>query len=118
MSILVLRQEGFSLAELAQSWDRDPSELVYMGGPGPWANPFTEGTRDERASAFLDWLSGMGHKDYEQGKRRWMLANLDSLAGKVLVCECANWDGTDEIPGCHAAILGLLAQIHEDKAAA
>lgn len=60
-------------------------------------------SRDASIEAFRLWLDGTEHCTVEPDRRLWILANLDTLRGKVLGCYCKPLD-------CHGDIyLELLA---------
>ena len=68
---------------------------VYIGRPSKWGNPFVigrDGTRWDVIEKYGLWLAQQPH----------LLASLDELKGKDLVCWCApDW--------CHGHILVELA---------
>jgi hypothetical protein len=73
---------------------------VYIGRPGPWANPFKigkDGTRDEVISKYEAWIR----------TRPELLAALPKLRGKVLGCWCAP-------RACHGDVLVRLAEGLDD----
>ena len=84
-----------------------PAGAIYVGRPGPWGNPFgLEGQRRSKRQAAndcRDWLAGNLFKHFEQGRRQWILDNIDSLRGKDLTC----WCPLDK--PCHADVLLELA---------
>ena len=68
---------------------------VYVGRPSIWGNPFVigkDGTRDEVIAKYESWLM----------QQPALLAKLDRLAGKRLICWCAP-------ARCHADVLLRLA---------
>jgi hypothetical protein len=68
---------------------------VYVGRPSIWGNPFVigrDGTRDEVIAKYETWL--MQHPA--------LLAKLDRLTGRHLICWCAP-------ARCHADVLLRLA---------
>lgn len=99
---------------------RMPEGAVYVGRPSKWGNPFTvqgaiehgyadttEEGRAVAAEAFLDWLHGdmwaAGSGPEWNDRRLRMLAELDELAGRDLVCWCPLSSP------CHANVLLALA---------
>jgi len=68
---------------------------VYVGRPSIWGNPFVigkDGTRNEVIAKYETWLM----------QQPTLLAKLDRLAGKHLVCHCTPAQ-------CHADVLLRLA---------
>lgn len=68
---------------------------VYVGRPSKWGNPFEigrDGDRDEVIAKYADWITGQDD----------LMAELDELRGKDLICWCAP-------RACHADILLELA---------
>lgn len=82
-----------------------PPDAVYVGRPSKWGNPFTHlprgsaaafrvSSRDEAVDAYRQWITQQGGQ--------YLLADLDELRGKDLVCWCAP-------ARCHADVLLELA---------
>lgn len=72
-----------------------PEDAVYVGRPSKWGNPFVidrDGDREEVIRLYEEWIQ------YEHD----LLASLDELRGKDLLCFCAP-------EACHAAVLLRLA---------
>lgn len=75
--------------------DKIPSGAVYVGRPTKWGNPYILGRDGDRQEVILRY-------------RRWitdndgLLASLDELRGKDLICWCAP-------EPCHADVLMELA---------
>lgn len=77
---------------------------IYIGRPSKWGNPFTHmpdgktiakyrvGSRDEAVEAYRAWIM----------QQPALLADLDELAGKDLVCWC-------KPASCHGDVLLELA---------
>ena len=66
-------------------------ECVYVGRPSRWGNPFVigrDGTRDEIIAKYRAWVLA----------KPVLMAALDELRGKNLVCWCAP-------ERCHADVL-------------
>lgn len=72
-----------------------PPDVVYVGRPTVWGNPFVIGKHGDRETVvdkYREWIK-------EQPE---LLARLHTLKGKKLVCFCA--------PAlCHADVLAELA---------
>ena len=69
---------------------------VYIGRSAcrqfHFGNPFVigvDGGRDEVCDKFETWLRGEDHHHIEPERREWVLANMHSMRGKVLMCFCA-----------------------------
>jgi hypothetical protein len=70
-------------------------DSVYVGRPSIWGNPFVigrDGTRDEVIMKYETWLV----------QQPTLLAKLDRLTGKHLICWCGP-------ARCHADVLLRLA---------
>lgn len=91
---------------------RMPEGAVYVGRPTKWGNPFkVEGAieagfamceseaRKVCVDTFRDWLRGQWFWPHGEPQREALLASLDELAGKDLVCWCA------PAAPCHADVL-------------
>lgn len=92
---------------------------VYIGRPSKpvphhYGNPFSSRAGTAAAivvadpvATFAAWLEGAAFQSLEQERRRWILAQLPDLAGKVLGCWCV----TPENPqaDCHGHILASWA---------
>ena len=68
---------------------------TYIGRPSPWGNPFVigrDGTRAEVIEKYETWLLRQPH----------LMAQLDRLRGRHLVCWCAPFR-------CHGDVLLRLA---------
>jgi hypothetical protein len=89
---------------------------VYIGRrnhPHHWGNPFIigrGGTRDEVIRKFELWLSGVAYTDLEPGRRKWILANVHGLEGKILGCHCSP-------KPCHGDVLARWAETDHDSLA-
>ena len=114
------RAKGYRLQD--QSPDGRPVRIVAR--PTKFGNPFTiaswraagyvgsdEVARAACAEAFREWLANGDdgrHRAVEPMQRRWILEELDALAGLHLACWCPLPE-----PGqpdhCHAAVLIALA---------
>ena len=71
------------------------SDLIYIGRPSKWGNPFRigrDGTRDEVIAKYREWIA-------QQPK---LLAALPELRGRSLVCWC-------KPNACHGDVLVELA---------
>ncbi len=80
---------------LNKKTDRIPPGAVYCGRPSPWGNPFVigrDGTRTEVIAKYEIWIMRQPH----------LLARLDRLKGRDLICWCAPC-------ACHCDILLRLA---------
>lgn len=79
-----------------------PEHAVYVGRPTKWGNPFVigkDGNRDEVIKKYEEWIKTQAH----------LLADLNELKGKDLICWCAP-------EACHADVLIKLAnEQKEDK---
>ena len=75
--------------------DCDPADAVYIGRPSRWGNPFQIGRDGNRHSVILQ------HRTWLQTQPA-LLARLDELRGRDLVCFCA------PLP-CHGYTLLWLA---------
>lgn len=72
-----------------------PDDVVYIGRPSAWGNPFVlgrHGTREEVIEMYRIWIKEQPH----------LLARLHTLRGKKLVCFCAP-------KACHGDVLAELA---------
>jgi hypothetical protein len=81
--------------------DRPTPGAIYVGRPGPWGNPFAigrDGNRAQVLALYEQWLASQPQ----------LLARLDELRGRDLICWCAP-------QGCHADLLLMLA--NSDRAA-
>ena len=70
-------------------------DRVYVGRPSKWGNPFVigrDGTREEVTAKYRAWIA----------RQPALIASLNELRGKHLVCWCAP-------QGCHADVLIELA---------
>lgn len=59
-------------------------DVINIGRPGPWGNPFKvgqHGTRDECVIKFAQWLERS-----IDVRARWMRSNIETLRGKDLWC--------------------------------
>jgi hypothetical protein len=66
---------------------------VYVGRPGPWGNPFSDGTREENCARYIEWLNS----------QPGLIARAqEELQGKVLGCWCAPHQ-------CHGDTLARIA---------
>lgn len=77
------------------------SNAVYIGRPSIWGNPFVigkDGTRAEVVAKYEQWLL----------RQPDLMAKLDRLRGRNLVCWCAPL-------GCHGDVLLRLANGPEDR---
>jgi hypothetical protein len=75
--------------------DGIPAGAVYIGRPGKWGNPFVigrDGTRAEVIAKYRGWLL----------RNTRLMADLQELRGKDLVCWCAPC-------ACHGDVLLELA---------
>ncbi|RVI02590.1 DUF4326 domain-containing protein [Sinorhizobium meliloti] len=109
------RRKGFDLQ--AHSESINGLEVVHVGRPGPWGNPFVVGKHGDAAycvdlyKALLAGLLRVGAdpdtKALER-TRRFVAENVDELRGKNLACWCR--------PGapCHADV--LIAVANRDEA--
>lgn len=73
----------------------DRKNMVYIGRPGKWGNPFfigTDGTREDVIAKYREWIV----------RQEDLLAALPELKGKDLVCFCAPL-------ACHGDVLSELA---------
>lgn len=99
----------------AKGW-RKPPNSVCVDRTSRWGNPFgvksciengfaetPEKAREVCANLFREWLNG-GEIVHDQDERRqWILANVHTLRGRMLLCWCPQ-------PGpCHAYVLAELA---------
>lgn len=76
------------------------SDLVYVGRPSKWGNPFKigeDGTREEVVERYRTWIQ-------EQPE---LMADLHTFKGRTLGCYCA------PLP-CHADVLAELADAAPD----
>ncbi|WP_322885005.1 DUF4326 domain-containing protein [Sinorhizobium medicae] len=100
------RRRGFDLH--AHSKTTNGLEVVHVGRPGPWGNPFVVGKHGDAAdcvdlyNALLAGLLRVGaDPDIAalERTRRFVAENVDELHGKNLACWCK--------PGapCHANVL-------------
>ena len=74
---------------------KTPVNSVYIGRPSDWGNPFVigkDGTRDDVITKYEAWI-------VRQPK---LMARLDELRGKHLICWCAP-------ARCHGDVLMKLA---------
>lgn len=81
-----------ALNKCVPSWKKDPS-YVYIGRKSDrchFGNPFTVNFhgRDAAIEKFRVWLTGEGFHEVAPERREWILAHLNELADKVLVCYC------------------------------
>ena len=80
----------------AKGW-RKPPNAVFVGRPSKWGNPFAVGqhvaTNADAVAAYAKWLAS----------NPALLADLDELRGKTLMCWCSLGEP------CHAAVLLRLA---------
>ena len=77
-----------------------PPGAVYVGRPTKWGNPFVvgrDGARGECVTLYEAWLPTSG-----------LLADIDELVGKDLVCWCAP-------DRCHADVLLKYAAGREQR---
>lgn len=98
---------------------REPFDQ-YIGRPAKpvpfhYGNPFSNrgGTKaaevvDDPVTEFRHWLHGIAHTELEQDRRRWIIRNLPSLAGKVLGCWCVTPEWPDA--ECHGWVLTEFAR--------
>lgn len=103
-------------------WKTRPN-TVYIGRPREaedngrhFGNPFSHSprtraevpvsSRQDAVAAYNDWLMGYDHRDVDQDRRWWILANLHMLVGKDLVCWCAPL-------ACHGHVLQTLMDFWE-----
>lgn len=98
---------------------REPFD-VYIGRPAKpvpfhYGNPFSNraGTKaslvvDDPVTEFRHWLHGIAHTELERDRRRWIVRNLPSLAGKVLGCWCITPENPDA--DCHGTVLAEFAR--------
>jgi len=77
-----------------------PDEIVYIGRPSKWGNPFILGIHGDRQTVikkYRQWLMGQAR----------LLSQLHELRGKTLVCFCKPF-------ACHGDILAELADALPD----
>ena len=72
-----------------------PDGAVYVGRPSKWGNPFLEGVDGTRREVILKFRRWVVQQDR-------LIAALDELRGRDLVCWCAPC-------ACHADVLLKLA---------
>lgn len=105
---------------------RMPEGAKCVTRPGPWGNPFTLEwvrlndrvmtdleARIDAVQTFTGWLTDDFFAAFlDVGelprRRKWMLANLHTLAGLSLACYCP-LPADGEVDWCHARILLELA---------
>jgi len=78
-----------------------PADAVYIGRPSKWGNPFVigkDGNREEVIAKFEEWILGQPQ----------LLAQLNELKGKDLVCWCAP-------EACHGDVLARLANNNKEE---
>ena len=78
--------------------DRNDPDVVYIGRPTRWGNPFKIGRDGDRATVidkYRRWITSMG-----------LEKDLHELVGKRLACWCA------PLP-CHGDVLAELAEAQE-----
>jgi len=78
-----------------------PADAVYIGRPSKWGNPFVigkDGNREEVIAKFEEWILGQPQ----------LLAQLNELKGKDLVCWCAP-------EACHGDVLARLANNNKEN---
>ena len=74
---------------------RKPADVVYIGRPSKWGNPFVigiHGNRDEVVAKYKEWFQ----------KQPDLIAALPELVGKRLACFCKPF-------ACHGDYLAELA---------
>lgn len=70
---------------------RNPGDLVYIGRPSKWGNPFVVGIHGDRATViakYREWIMQQPN----------LLAQLHELKDKTLVCFCKPF-------ACHGDVL-------------
>ncbi len=104
------RTLGWRKAQVAADLGISPDDIVYIGRPGPWANPYDWRAygRKDATLAFRYWLKGQFKGDFPKGQQ-WILDNAHTLRGKVLMCWCGDWHGEEPPPDCHGVPLWRLA---------
>ncbi len=86
-----------------------PPGAVYVGRPSKWGNPYRVGRDGDRQRVIDRYRERLSFLLTHPGSRETLLADLEFLRGKDLVCWCA------PLP-CHADILLELANKEEDGA--
>jgi len=79
---------------------KNPGDIVYIGRPSKWGNPFILGIHGDRQTVirkYRQWLMG----------QPTLLSQLHELRGKTLVCFCKPF-------ACHGDILAELADALPD----
>ncbi|WP_208180114.1 DUF4326 domain-containing protein [Sinorhizobium medicae] len=106
------RRKGFDLQ--AHSKSINGLEVVHVGRPGPWGNPFVVGKHGDASycvdlyKALLAGLLRVGADPEIQAlesTRRFVAENADELRGQNLACWCR--PGTP----CHADVLLQIANL-------
>lgn len=99
------------IEDAPQGWEND-AQYVYIGKPKyssykNFYNPFCYKYKNQSGVAkesFRSWLiSRPTERTIQPKKRKWILQNVHTLYGKILVCDCDNLN-------CSAYILASLAE--------